>query len=242
MVSHAYNARMDASSPGDAETPPWLPAAEQAYRRLRASILAGEFERGERVSELTASARLGMSRTPIREALRRLQSDGLVMPSGRGVVIASLLPSQMLDTYRVRAVLEGLTAELAAARQTKGEIAPSEFAALRGIQHEIDECIDRGDAAGAARANIAFHRHIALLADNPVLDEALGRLWDKILISSSSNLTSPSWSALVKEHHEAIVAAVASGDSQRAATLAREHVNCAAEIFRTETNAVGVPA
>jgi len=224
------------------ETPPWLPAAEQAYRRLRASILAGEFVPGERVSELTASARLKMSRTPIREALRRLQSDGLVMPSGRGVVIASLLPSQILDTYRVRAVLEGLTAELAAARHARGEIAPSEFDALRTIQHEIDTCLDRGDAAGAARANIAFHRHIALLADNPVLDEALGRLWDKILISSSSNLASPSWSASVKEHHEAIVAAVASGDPQRAAALAREHVTCAAEIFRREAETVGAPA
>jgi DNA-binding GntR family transcriptional regulator len=214
--------------------PPWLPAAEQAYRRLRASILAGEFEPGERISELTASARLKMSRTPIREALRRLQSDGLVMPSGRGVVIATLLPSQILDTYRVRAVLEGLTAELAASRHAKGEIAPSEFAALRAIQHEIDDCIDRADAAGAARANVAFHRHIALLADNPVLDEALGRLWDKILISSSNNLTSPIWSASVKEHHEAIVAAVASGDPELSAKLARQHVNCAAEIFRQE--------
>jgi DNA-binding GntR family transcriptional regulator len=233
---------MHASSPGDVETPPWLPAAEQAYRQLRASILAGEFVPGERVSELTASARLKMSRTPIREALRRLQSDGLVMPSGRGVVIASLLPSQILDTYRVRAVLEGLTAELAATRQSHGEIAPSAFEALRAIQHEIDTCLDRGDAPCAARANIAFHRHIALLADNPVLDEALGRLWDKILISSSSNLTSPAWSSSVKEHHEAILAAVASGDAQRAAKLAREHVTCAAEIFRRESDALGALA
>jgi DNA-binding GntR family transcriptional regulator len=228
---------MDSSSSLAVETLPWLPAAEQAYQRLRASILAGEFTPGERVSELTASARLKMSRTPIREALRRLQSDGLVVPSGRGVMIASLLPSQLLDTYRVRAVLEGLTAELAASRQARGEIAPSQFEKLRAIQHEIDLCIDHGDAHGAARANIAFHRHIALLADNPVLDEALGRLWDKILISSSSNLTSPSWSASVKEHHEAIVAAVVSGEVQRAATLAREHVTCAAEIFRRETGA-----
>jgi DNA-binding GntR family transcriptional regulator len=233
---------MHASSLGNIETPPWLPAAEQAYRRLRASILAGEFVPGERVSELTASARLGMSRTPIREALRRLQSDGLVMPSGRGVVIASLLPSQILDTYRVRAVLEGLTAELAAARQARGEVAPSEFQTLRGFQHEIDTCLQCGDNAGAARANIAFHRHIALLADNPVLDEALGRLWDKILISSSSNFTRPGWSASVKDHHEAILAAVESGDSLRAATLAREHVTCAAEMFRREAEVTGARA
>lgn len=214
-----------------------MPAAEQAYRRLRASIVAGEFRPGERVSELTVSARLGMSRTPIREALRRLQSDGLVMSSGRGVVIATLLPSQILDTYRVRAVLEGLTAELAAIRHASGEIAPSEFATLREIQHEIETHLDAGNASAAARANIAFHRHIALLANNPVLDEALGRLWDRILISSSSNLTSPTWSLSVREHHQEIVDAVLSGDAERAAATARRHVQCAAETFRHEVGA-----
>jgi DNA-binding GntR family transcriptional regulator len=216
---------------------PWLPAAEQAYRRLRASIVAGEFQPGERVSELTVSARLGMSRTPIREALRRLQSDGLVMPSGRGVVIATLLPSQILDTYSVRGVLEGLTAELAAIRHGNGEIAPSEFAMLRELQREVETRLDARDTSGAARANVAFHRHIAFLANNPVLDEALGRLWDKILISSSSNLNSHTWSHSVKEHHQEIVDAVLSGDPQHAAATARRHVQCAADIYRHEAGA-----
>ena len=199
--------------------------------------MAGEFRPGERISELTASTRLGMSRTPIREALRRLQSDGLVISSGRGVVIATLTPAQVLDTYRVRGVLEGLTAELAAIRHGNGEIAPSEFATLRTLQTEIETRLDARDTAGAARANIAFHRHIAFLANNPVLDEALGRLWDKILISSSSNLTSGSWSHSVKEHHQEIVDAVLSGDPERAAVTARRHVQCAAETFRQESGA-----
>lgn len=228
---------MRAPSLDETASAPWLPAAEQAYRRLRASIVAGEFQPGERVSELTVSARLGMSRTPVREALRRLQSDGLVMPSGRGVVIATLLPSQILDTYGVRAVLEGLTAELAATRHANGEIAPSEFVTLRSLQRAIETRLDEGDAAAAARANVAFHRQIAILANNPVLDEALGRLWDKILISSSSNLASHSWSLSVREHHEAIVEAVLSGDAERAAATARRHVQCAADMFRQEAGA-----
>src|SRR5438309_858292 len=98
--------------------------ADTARRRLRELILDGTYPVGARLTELDVAATLTMSRTPVREALRALAADGLVRPAGRGVVVAAIEGAELDEAYQVRAVLEALTAELAAGRQRTGRIAP----------------------------------------------------------------------------------------------------------------------
>ncbi|MEW1844571.1 GntR family transcriptional regulator, partial [Nonomuraea angiospora] len=104
-----------------------------ARRRLRELILDGAYPPGARLTEMEVAAALDMSRTPVREALRALAADGLVRPSGRGVVVVALEQGDLDEAYQVRAALEALTAELAATRQREGRIAPADLAALREI-------------------------------------------------------------------------------------------------------------
>src|SRR3981081_2747216 len=106
---------------------------ETAHRRLRELILDGTYRPGSRLTELDAAAALQMSRTPVREALRALASDGLVRPTGRGVTVVALEPDDLEDAYQVRAALEALTAELAADRQRDGRIAPAALRELRSL-------------------------------------------------------------------------------------------------------------
>ncbi|NUP35848.1 MAG: GntR family transcriptional regulator, partial [Streptomyces sp.] len=113
---------------------------EEARARLRAMIVAGDYAPGQRLTETEVAASLAMSRTPVREALRGLTADGLVRSAGgRGVVVSALDPAALRDTYRVRAALEALTAELAAVRHAEGLIAPAELTALAADADRTEE-------------------------------------------------------------------------------------------------------
>src|SRR5215216_2191834 len=104
---------------------------DTARRRLRALILDGTYPAGTRLSELEVAAALGMSRTPVREAIRTLAADGLVGPAGWGVTVVALESGDLDHAYQVRAVLDGLAAEQAADRQRTGRIAPADLVGLR---------------------------------------------------------------------------------------------------------------
>jgi DNA-binding GntR family transcriptional regulator len=206
-----------------------MSAADETYTRLRAILASGQFEPGQRLIEPDLSTLLGVSRTPLREALRRLQGDGLVALTGRGAIVSKASHRDIYDLYRYRAVLEGFTAELVATRNAEGELSPSQLSALSKLKSAVEE---GADTTATARANLDLHRYIAGLSGNRYAIEALSRVWDIIAISSVANIAEEGWRQAIDQHHSAIVAAIERGDPSAAGLAAREHVEMAAEIHR----------
>jgi DNA-binding GntR family transcriptional regulator len=194
------------------------------YGEVRDLIMLGTYPAGQPVTELELSERLGVSRTPVREALRRLESDGLVRSARRGVTVVKLDAKALRDAYLVRASLEALTAELAARRQQDGELSPASLARLVENADLADQATRQGDLVAGVRYNRAFHRNIATLADNPVASEVLDRIWDQITVSTRASLTEPARLVLVDDEHRRLIEAITDGDPQEAAARARGHV------------------
>ncbi|MFT4265473.1 MAG: GntR family transcriptional regulator [Nocardioides sp.] len=202
-------------------------AVETTYRSLWQMIVDGAFAPGQRLKEPDLVAELGVSRTPLREALRALGSDGLVTLSGRGAMV--WLPSldEVRDLYAYRAVLEGFTAEVAARRNAAGEVAPSQLRRLRELMDEVESA----DGSGRVTANVAFHTQIAELSGNVNAQRSLSRVWAQIAVVSSQNFHTPSWPEAAFEAHRRIVGAIEQGDPSAAARVGREHVEQAASVY-----------
>ena len=196
---------------------------ETARRRLRELILEGTYPSGTRLTELEVAAALGMSRTPVREALRALAADGLVRPAGWGVTVVALDPADLDHAYQVRAALEGLCAELAAARQRAGRIAPADLASIRAAATDAAQATAAGHLQSAVEHNRRFHQRIAELAGNPVALSTLDRLWDQILVSTLHSLAAPARPAQVTAQHDQLLAAIGDGRIQAAGRIARQH-------------------
>ncbi|MEO6082469.1 MAG: GntR family transcriptional regulator [Umezawaea sp.] len=194
------------------------------YDEVRGLIVLGAYPAGQPVTELELSERLGVSRTPVREALRRLESDGLVRAARRGVTVVELDAKALRDVYLVRASLEALTAELAARRQRDGELSPAGLARLAEHADLADQATRQGDLVAGVRHNRAFHQYVATLADNPAALEVLDRIWDQITVSTRASLTAPARPILVDDEHRRLIEAITDGDPQEAAAHARDHV------------------
>ena len=202
------------------------------HARLRELIVSGELDAGTRISESELAARLAVSRTPVREALARLDEDGLVDAIGRGVRVRTLSGDELEAAYRVRSALEALAAETAAAAQAAGRIAPAALGELDALADEADAVTRAGDLAAAAAVNRAFHRRTVVLAANPVALELLDRLWDRIVVTTRRSLAAPSRAAAVDREHRVLVERIRAGDAPGAAAAARDHVLATLEALR----------
>jgi DNA-binding GntR family transcriptional regulator len=202
------------------------------YVTLRGRFADGDLAPGERLTEAALAQELGVSRTPVREALGRLLSDGLVVPAARGVVVATLSREEIEQIYELRAALEGLAAALTARRQAAGLMAPAEVRRIQEAADAVERAVADGDVKRSARANLAFHRAFGLAPVNPFLEDALHRVWDRIAVSTVSNLADAEWARTVLGQHRAICAAIVDGDADAARRAAEEHIRSAAEIYR----------
>ncbi|MFC9432416.1 GntR family transcriptional regulator [Nocardia sp. NPDC057030] len=204
-------------------------SAQSVYATLRSRLSAGRYAPGDRLAEVELAEELGVSRTPVREALQRLNADGLVARAGRSAVVAGLSDKERRDLFRVRAVLERLASESAARRQRDGELAPVMLKELRRKAKAIEDAVDAGDPRIIAQRNFEFHRHIVEAADNAMLADFLGRVWDRIAVSAVSNLADPAWASTVSAQHQAIVDAIFAGDSDAAGEAMTQHIHAAAD-------------
>jgi DNA-binding GntR family transcriptional regulator len=207
--------------------------AQAVYVALRSRFADGDFGPAERLTETALAQELGVSRTPVREALGRLLADGLVVPAARGVAVATLSGNEIGHIYRLRTSLEGLAAAEAARRQADGLIAPADLRGIGDAADAVEVAIKDGDPKDATRANLAFHRTIGQAAANPFLEDALHRVWDRIAVAMVSNLTDRTWAATVIAQHRAIIDAIAEGDPATARRSAEEHIEDAARTYRT---------
>ena len=209
------------------------PAAPPGQRRgslgkavadtLRRQILTGQHKPGERLVEDKLSADLGVSRVPIREALRTLAAEGLVdLPPRRGASVALLSPEIARDLVEVRATLEGLNARLAARHH-----APAIIAELQQVLTEGNTAAGSGNVDDLVRLNGAFHDKLAQAGRNSILWDIMRTLRERtslVFAANTSRRSLEDW-----DEHSRILAAVIDGDEELAALLATRHVHQAAE-------------
>ena len=209
---------------------------DKAIIALRSMIMSGELEPSARVAEVALSERLGISRTPIRQAMDRLTAEGLLerIETG-GCRVASLSITDILDAIEIRGVIEGTAARLAAERGA----AESDLAECDALLARIDEALHRQggiDFDAYVAANAQFHERLALLSQSPVITREVERVMRLPLASPSAFLQEQALirdfqtSLLRAQHqHKAIISAIRARDGARAESLAREHARLARE-------------
>jgi DNA-binding GntR family transcriptional regulator len=192
--------------------------AEHAYQALRTAIQEGQLEAGQRVLELELCSWLKVSRTPIREAMRRLQSDGmLVHAPGGGLSVAQHDLRAVAELYDVRERLEGAAAALCARFADATEI------------HMMQAMLDShrqlpNDPKVHVRENTIFHEQVYRAAHNRFLLKSLQDLHDSVVLLGRTTFAAPGRIAEALGEHQAIVAAIARRDEAEAEELARRHV------------------
>jgi DNA-binding GntR family transcriptional regulator len=201
-------------------SPARRPLHEEAVDRLRDMIVRGELAPGSRLNERVLTAHLGVSRTPLREAIKLLATEGLVeLLPNRGAVVAPIEPARIAETLTVMGALESLAGELACARASDQEIAE-----IRALHYEMLAMHARGDLDGYFRNNQAIHLRLVEAAGNAVLAQTYRQLnANARRVRYMANLSSERWDAAVAEH-EAILAALTARDAARLKRLLRDHL------------------
>lgn len=194
-----------------------------AYAMILDAIDRGRYTPGARLVETELAERFGVSRTPIREALGRLETQGVVAHDGRrGMVVASLDHDQLGELYEVRAEVEGLSARLAARHA-----APEEQALLRRLVEESRGMVD--DPSALRDNNRRFHRQLHLASHNRFLNSMLDGMRRTMALLTVASLADPNRGRETVEEHDAIVSAVERRAEAEADDAARRHISRAYE-------------
>jgi DNA-binding GntR family transcriptional regulator len=198
-----------------------LSLGERAYRRLRESIVQGMLPAGRKISERSLATELGISAQPVREALRRLEQDGMVVTlPRRGTVVAEVGPAQLAELGRIRAALEGVACALAAER-----IDPASVEAIAAILGRMEAGTAAADTEALDEANEEFHALIHRATGNLFLIRSLGalRAYDHLGRHRAIGSTPRDLPKALAEHR-AIVAALRRRDPALAEARMRQHV------------------
>lgn len=192
--------------------------ASWAYARLKKDIESGAMSPGSRVRENEIAERLGISRTPVREALRRLETEGLIVHAPhQGAVIAELDHQAVIELYDIRETLEGTAARYAARHASEAEI--QDLAEL--VDSELES---GGDVAALAQLNRAFHAALYRAGHNRYLLKVLMSLRDSMILLGGTTLGVPDRFVAAHEEHLAIITAISDRDPDRAEAAARTHI------------------
>jgi DNA-binding GntR family transcriptional regulator len=203
-------------------------SADSVYAALRERFTSAQYAAGDRLTEQSLAQELGVSRTPVREAIGRLLADGLVRYGVRGVVVAELDDGEREELFALRAVLEAFAAETAARRQASGHLAPIALARMGEAGAAVGDAVADGDRREAARANMRLHMEIARAADNRFLLDTLTRIWDRIAVATIANLDDDAWLREVPHQHQAVIDAISAGDAEAARSAMDQHIRDAA--------------
>ena len=201
------------------ETAPKL--SDQVYRALVDAIADGSLAPGERITQEDIAAQLAVSRQPVLQALRLLKADGLVQDApGRGVLVAPLDAALIASVYQVRAALDRLAARLAARQRARLD----------------PQLLERGRKAARGRnvqamieADLAFHQAIYAASGNPLIEQSALVHWRHIRRAMGAVLQRSALRESVWDEHEAIAAAIAAGNADRAEALISRHDERASE-------------
>lgn len=195
---------------------------KDAYTLILEAIDGGVYRPGDRLVESELAERFGVSRTPVREALQRLETQSMLARDGRSLIVASLDHNQLAELYVVRAELEALAAKLAARHAT-----PEEVKVLRDMVAEDRAHI--GNPQALSRANRRFHKQIHLASHNRYLVQQLDLVHRSMALLASTSLAAEGRGATALAEHQAIVDAIGAGDGDGAQAALRAHISKAFE-------------
>ncbi|MEM7424118.1 MAG: GntR family transcriptional regulator [Pseudomonadota bacterium] len=191
-----------------------------AYSLILDAIDRSEIKPGQKLVETELAERLGVSRTPIREALQRLEEQGVVSRDGRSLRVATLDHDQLGELYEVRGVVEGLAARLAARHA-----APEEIAVLQQMVDDDRKLI--GDPTALSLANRRFHRQLHRASHNRYLSRMLNSMRRTMSLIATTTLRTPDRASEALDEHQAIVTAISERDEPGAQLAAEHHISIA---------------
>lgn len=199
----------------------FLPLRDVVFNTLRKAILTGQLKPGERLMEVHLANRLGVSRTPIREAIRKLELEGLViMIPRRGAEVARITEKSLRDVLEVRRSLDALSVELACERITQEEIEQLEKACK-----EFEAATKGKDAAVIAKADVALHDIIVKATGNLRLKQLVNNLAEQMYRYRFVYIREEDKHEKLVEEHREIFESIVSRDKQRAAKAAKLHID-----------------
>ncbi len=195
---------------------------KDAYQLILDAIDTGIYRPGDRLVESELAERFGVSRTPIREALQRLETQSMLSRDGRSLIVASLDHNQLAELYVVRTELEGLAARLAARHA-----APEEVRVLRAMVENDRKIVN--DPETLSRANRRFHKQIHLASHNRYLVQQLDLVHRSMALLATTSLAVEGRGLAALAEHDKIVAAIEAGDSDAAYRALKDHISHAFE-------------
>ncbi|HEY8691328.1 MAG TPA: GntR family transcriptional regulator [Chloroflexota bacterium] len=197
-----------------------LPSSERVYRSLRDRIVEGKLPPGTRLVEFELAQQFDSSRTPVREALKRLSAEGLVsIDPARGMVVREIDAVQAEEIYVIREVIDGLAGRLAAPRVTEDDLTR-----LRVLMDTQRECVQDGDWLEMTRANRRYHEVIYRASGSRHLMEMAGNLHDLVRTFSLRCFANPERGQLVVDEHERIAEGLLAHDAPGVEAASKEHI------------------
>lgn len=205
----------------------YKPLRDVVFESLRTAILEGKLKSGQRLMEVQLAEQLGVSRTPIREAIRKLELEGLViMLPRKGAYVADMSFKDLIDVLEIRASLEGLAASLASGRRRDEDIE-----GLEKLAREFEESVKSGDIEEVLKKDVEFHEYIFSLANNKKLHQIINSLWEQVHRFRVTYVSDYEASLSLVEEHNKILEAIKEGNCELAKIYATEHIELAEQFF-----------
>ena len=206
----------------------YLPLRDVVFQTLRGAILKGDLKPGERLMELQLASKLGVSRTPIREAIRMLEQEGLAVTIPRkGAEVAKMTEKDMEDVLEIRLSLEGL-----AVRLSCEEITPAALQELKVAMENFEEKTRSGQFVEMAKADVKFREILYKASNNPKLQQLLNNLREQMYRYRVEYLKDDSIYPRLIEEHQKMYDALKSKDSKLAESYVERHLHNQAEAVK----------
>lgn len=198
----------------------YLPLRDVVFNTLRQAILRGELKPGERLMEIQLANKLGVSRTPIREAIRKLELEGLVLMIPRkGAEVAEITEKNLRDVLEVRCALEELAVQLACARMDEDGISE-----LRAAAVNFENVLESDDITKIAQADVAFHDVIYAATDNRRLIQLLNNLREQMYRYRIEYLKKKECYTQILKEHSQLIESIAQSDEEAATKVTGQHI------------------
>ena len=208
----------------------YKPLRDVVFENLREAIVEGRLKPGQRLMEVQLVEQLGVSRTPVREAIRKLELEGLVvMVPRKGAYVANISVKDLMDVLEIRASLEGLGASLAAERRNDEDIKN-----LAALEVEFEEAVRTQNIDMLLKKDIEFHECIFKSTNNKKLHQLINSLWEQVYRFRVTYISDYDSTVNIIEEHKMILDAIKRRDNKLAKKYAMEHIQ-KAENFMIET-------
>jgi len=214
---------------------PRRPASELAFQALRRAILDGYIAPNERLMAEELAARMGVSRTPVREALRKLELEGLVRTEPwRGVMVAEQRLEDMEEFYAIRGALEGVVAHFAARKRNE-----QRMTALAELMQQMEETVHQNDTVKFSQLQVLFYDEFISMAGSNRLKQMVGSIRDYLERAKPVSLSAPGRLKKAFEELRDVIRAIERGDPDAAEEAARLHCRLAYDAFRSAVKLTG---